>query len=70
MFPVMDKIPLKCDCVDECLVNGITQKIFYSLVPEEPGYKVVKNTLTIPEETKLSFPDQITFFTRINTNAE
>ena len=44
----INKIHLKCDCIDDTVLNGIRQAILYSLVlDKKPGYKVFSEPETI-----------------------
>ena len=39
----IDKIHLKCDCIQGSIVNGVREPILYSFVlPSPPGYKIYK----------------------------
>ena len=33
----IDKVPLKCDCVDESIVNGLRKPIKYNLALDKPS---------------------------------
>ena len=38
-----DKVPLKCDCINGSIVNGVREPILYSFVlSSPPGYKMYK----------------------------
>ena len=48
MITSIDKVHLKCDCVDGSIVNGVREKILYSFNPSSPsGYKVLKSPITL-----------------------
>ena len=39
----IDKVLLKCDCIDVSILNGIREPILYSFALDQPpGYKVYK----------------------------
>ena len=39
----IDKVHLKCDCINGSIVNGTRETIFYCFVPSSPpGYKLYK----------------------------
>ena len=39
----IDKVHLKCDCIDGSIVNGIRERIFLSFVLDQPpGHKIYK----------------------------
>ena len=43
MITTTDKVHLKCDCVDGSIVNGIREKILFSIdFSAPPGYKIIK----------------------------
>ena len=59
-----NKIPLKCDCVDSSVVNGIREAILYSFVLDKlPGYKVFSESKTIHyKKINKSVMNTITFY--------
>ena len=64
MITPIDKVHLKCDCVDGSIVNGIRESILFSFnLSKPPGYKIIKEPTTILykkiNRTKL---DRITFY--------
>ena len=47
MITSIDKVHLRCDCVDGSIVNGVREQILYSFnISAPPGYKILKK-LTI-----------------------
>ena len=43
MISIIDKVHLKCDCVDGSIVNGIQEQILFSFnLSSPPGYKIIK----------------------------
>ena len=64
MISTVDKIHLKCDCVDGSIVNGLRQSILYSFsLDKPPGYKITKepNTILYKKVNKETL-DRITFY--------
>ena len=60
----VDKVHLKCNCVDGSIVNGIREQILFNFnLSAPPGYKVINNPTTVLykkiNKTRL---DQIHFF--------
>ena len=48
MISTTDKIHLKCDCVDESIVNGFREQILFSFdLSAPPGYKIIEKPTTI-----------------------
>ena len=72
-----NKIPLKCDCIDGSVVDGIRQPILYSFVLDElPGYKVFANQKHNTTKKYISVLNTLTFYLenhkneKVNLNAE
>ena len=67
-----NKIHLKCDCIDESVVNGIRQPILYSFVLDKPsGYKVFCEPETIHyKKINQSVLNAITFYLEDDNNEE
>ena len=43
MISIIDKVHLKCDCVDGSIVNGLQEQILFSFnLSAPPGYKIIK----------------------------
>ena len=43
MISIIDKVHLKCDCVDGSIVNGLQEQILFSFnLSAPPGYKIKK----------------------------
>ena len=64
MISSVDKVHLKCDCVDGSIVNGIREQILFSFnLGAPPGYKIKNNPTTVLykkiNKTRL---DKIQFF--------
>ena len=48
MISIIDKVHLKCDCVDGSIVNGIREQILFSFnLSALPGYKIIKEPTTV-----------------------
>ena len=48
MITTIDKIHLKCDCVDGSIVNGNREQILFSFsLDKPPGYKIIKEPTTM-----------------------
>ena len=48
MITPVDKVHLKCDCVDGSIVNGVREQILFSFnLSAPPGYKIIKEPTTI-----------------------
>ena len=60
----IDKIHLKCDCIDGSIQDGVRQSILFSFVLDKPsGYKVFCEPETIHyEKTNKSVLNTITFY--------
>ena len=67
-----NKIHLKCDVIDESVVNGIRQPILYSFVLDKPsGYKVICEPETIHyKKINKSVLNTITFYLEDDNNEE
>ena len=60
----IDKIHLKCDCIQGSLVNGIRESILYSFaLSSPPGYKIYKEPrVKLSEKVNKSVLSHITFY--------
>ena len=60
----IDKIHLKCDCIQGSIVNGIRQPILYSFaLPSPPGHKIYKELrVKLFKKVNKSVLSQITFY--------
>ena len=60
----IDKIHLKCDCVNGSIVNGIREPIFYSFALDQPQRRRIYKKLRIKLFKKInkSFLSHITFY--------
>ena len=48
MISILDRVYLKCDCVDGSIVNGIREQILFSFnLSVPPGYKIIKEPTTV-----------------------
>ena len=48
MISIIDKVHLKCDCVDGSIVNGKREQILFSFnLRAPPGYKIIKEPTTV-----------------------
>ena len=48
MITTIDKIHLKCDCIDGSIVSGFREQILFSFcLDKPPGYKIRKEPTTI-----------------------
>ena len=67
-----NKIPLKCDCIDGSVVDGIRQPILFSFVLDKPsGYKVFCEPETIHyKKINKSVLNTITFYLEEDNNEE
>ena len=64
MISSVDKVHLRCDCVDGSFVNGIREQILFSFIlSAPPGFKSIKNPTTVLyKKTNKTRLDQIHFF--------
>ena len=60
----IDKVHLKCDCIQGSIMNGIRQPIFYSFsISSPPGYKIYKEPrIKLFKKVNKSVLSHITFF--------
>ena len=60
----IDKVPLKCDCINGSIVNGVTEPILYSFVlSSPPGYKIYKEPrIKLFKQINKSVLSHITFY--------
>ena len=68
----VNKIHLKCDVIDGCVVNGVRQPILYSFVlDKKPGYNVFCEPETIHyKKINKSVLNTITFYLEDDNNEE
>ena len=68
----IDKIHLKCDCIDGSIQNGVRQPILFSFVLDKPaGYKVFCEPETIHyKKINISVLNTITFYLEDDINKE
>ena len=68
----INKIHLKCDCIDGSLQDGVRQPILYSFViDKKPGYKVFSEPETIHyKKIKKSVLNTLTFYLEDDNNEE
>ena len=64
MISSTDKVQLKCDCVDDLIVNGIREQVLFSFnLSAPPGYKILKEPTTVLfEKINKTRLDTIQFF--------
>ena len=69
---VINKILLKCDCIDGSVLNGIRQPILYSFVLDKPsGYEVFSQPETVHyKKVNKSILNTITFYLEDDNNNE
>ena len=67
MITTVDKVHLKCDCIDGSIVNGIREQILFSFdLDSPPGYKIRKEPTTILyKKINKNKLDYITFILKI-----
>ena len=60
----MDKVHLKCDCIDGSIMNGIREPIFYSFsLDQPPGHKIYKEPkVKLFKKINKSILSHITFY--------
>ena len=60
----IDKIHLKCDCIQGSIVNGIREPILYSFaLSSPPGHKIYKETrIKLFKKVNKSVVSHITFY--------
>ena len=63
-FTGIDKVHLKCDCIDGSIVNGVREPILYSLALDQPpGHKIYKEPkVKLFKKINKSVLSHITFF--------
>ena len=68
----INKIHLKCDCIDGSIQNGVRQHILFSFVLDKPsGYKVFCQPETIHyKKINKSFLNTVTFYLEDDNNKE
>ena len=68
----IDKIHLKCDCIDGSIQDGVRQPILFSFVLDKPsGYKIFSEPETIHyKKTNKSVLNTITFYLEDDNNEE
>ena len=60
----VDKINLKCDCINGSIVNGVQEPILYNFALDQPpGYKIYKKPIAkfFLKEISKSFLSHVTF---------
>ena len=60
----IDKVHLKCDCINGSIVNGVREPILYSFaLSSPPGHKIFKEPrIKLFKNINKSVPSQITFY--------
>ena len=60
----IDKVHLKCDCIQGSIVNGIREPIFYSIALDQPpDHKIYKQpTVKLLKKINKSVQSHITFY--------
>ena len=60
----IDKVHLKCDCIDGSIVNGVREPILYSFAPDQPpGHKIYKEPkVKLFKKINKSILSHITFY--------
>ena len=67
----INKIHLKCDCIDGCIQDGVRQPILFSFVLDKPaGYKIFCEPETIHYKKIKSILNTITFYLEDDNNKE
>ena len=67
----INKIHLKCDCIDGSIQDGIRQPILYSFVlDKKPGYKIFSEPETVHYKKNKSVLNSITFYLEDDNNEE
>ena len=66
----IDKIHLKCDCIQGSIVNGLREPILYSLASSSPpGHKICKEPrVKLFKKMKKSVLSLITFYLEVDDN--
>ena len=65
----LNKIHLKCDCIDGSIQDGLRQPILFSFKLDKPsGYKVFCEPETIQKKKNKSVSKTITFYLEDNNN--
>ena len=68
----IDKVHLKCDCIQESTVNGVREPILYSFALDQPpGYKIYKEPkVKLFKKINKSVLNTITFYLEDDNNGE
>ena len=67
----IDKIHLKCDCIDGSIQDGVRQPILFSFALDKPaGYKVFCQPETIHYKKNKPVLNTLTFYLEDNNNEE
>ena len=68
----IDKIHLKCDCIDGSIQNGVRQSILFTFVLDKPsGYKIFSSPQTIHyKKINKSVLNTITYYLQDDDNKE
>ena len=68
----VDKTHLKCDVIDDSVVNGIREPILFSFILSKPvGYKIICEPETKHyKKTNKSVPNTISFYLEDDNNKE
>ena len=67
----IDKIHLKCDCIDGSIQDGLGQPFLFSFVLDKPnGYKIFVGLKQFTTKKNKSVWNTITFYLEDNNNAE
>ena len=65
MITSIDKVHLKCDCLDGSINNGVREQILYSFNLSSPaGYKIINNPTTVLYKKKQNKTNPNTIFLR------
>ena len=72
MISSVDKVHLKCNCVDGSIVNGISEQILFSVnLSAPPGYIIIKNPTTVLyKKINKTILDQIQLFLKTPTTTQ
>ena len=70
MITTIDKVHLKCDCVDGSIVNGIREQILFNFnLSAPPGYKIIKEpNFILYKKINKTRLDSIQFFLEDNNH--
>ena len=67
-FIGVDKVHLKCDCINGGIVNGVREPILYSFaLSSPPGHKIYKEPrIKLSEKVNKSVLSHITFYLEVD----